>query len=198
MLLTWRSCLHRPCKHLGTLTYARAVVQALASPLAGFVGQYTNRVHVIAAGAALWGACCLGFATVHSVGAGLPFWALNGVGCAGGCGSWVMRQGRWVRSAHGPTGLQLQVTLMLLPQRPSSACPPLRRLALLIPAAQSMTADGHTAQRRGRAFGLLYFTGAVGALIGALGATNLGHTRPLGIQGWRCAGRALAGTACML
>lgn len=84
LLAGWHSRGPRPTpptpQHLGTLTFARAVVQALASPLAGFLGQYADRVHVIAAGAALWGACCLGFATVHSVGAGLPLWALNGVG----------------------------------------------------------------------------------------------------------------------
>ena len=50
-----------------------------------------------------------------------------------------------------------------------------------------MTADYNAAQRRGRAFGLLHLTGAVGALLGALFATNVGHLRPLGIEGWRFA-----------
>lgn len=54
-------------EHLGILTFARAVVQALASPLAGVLGHYVNRVWVITAGAALWGCMCLGFAFTHSI-----------------------------------------------------------------------------------------------------------------------------------
>lgn len=57
-------------------------------------------------------------------------------------------------------------------------------LALLIPAAQSVTADYNPAERRGRAFGLLHLTGALGALIGAVFATNVGGVRPLGVEGW--------------
>ena len=70
--------------------------------------------------------------------------------------------------------------------------PPHRRLALLIPAAQSITADYNPAERRGRAFGLLHLTGALGALIGALFATNVGGLRPLGLEGWRFAFGAVA------
>lgn len=55
-------------QHLGILTFARAVVQALASPLAGVLGHYVNRVWVITAGAALWGSMCLGFAFTRSIG----------------------------------------------------------------------------------------------------------------------------------
>ena len=54
-------------EHLGILTFARAVVQALASPLAGVLGHYVNRTHVITAGAALWGAMCLCFAFTRSI-----------------------------------------------------------------------------------------------------------------------------------
>ena len=60
-------------------------------------------------------------------------------------------------------------------------------LSLLIPAAQSVTADYHEEERRGRAFGLLYLTGTLGALTGAVFATNVGHLHPLGIEGWRFA-----------
>lgn len=132
--------LHASPTQLGTLTLARALVQALASPLAGVLGHYANRIHVLVAGAALWGAMCLCFASVHSVAAGYPFWAMNGIG-----------------------------------------------LSLLIPAAQSVTADYYSEERRGRAFGLLYLTGTLGALVGALYATNIGHLRPLGVEGWRFA-----------
>ena len=40
---------------------------------------------------------------------------------------------------------------------------------------QSLTADLFPAAQRGRAFGGLYFVGAVGGMIGALYATNLGE-----------------------
>lgn len=40
---------------LGYITLARAVVQALASPIGGIAGYYYNRVWVIAAGCLLWG-----------------------------------------------------------------------------------------------------------------------------------------------
>ena len=55
-------------EQLGVLTFARAVVQELASPLAGVLGHYVNRVYVITAGAALWGAMCLCFAFTRSLG----------------------------------------------------------------------------------------------------------------------------------
>ena len=61
-------------------------------------------------------------------------------------------------------------------------------LALLIPNAQSLIADYFSEYSRGRAFGFLYLTAAIGGMLGALGATNLGHLRPWGlIEGWRVA-----------
>ena len=65
-------------------------------------------------------------------------------------------------------------------------------LALLIPTAQSLTADYNPADRRGSAFGLLWMTGALGALLGAVFATNVGHLRPLALEGWRFAFLAVA------
>lgn len=59
--------------------------------------------------------------------------------------------------------------------------------SFLIPQAQSLTADYNVEEKRGRAFGLLHLTGAVGALVGALFATNTGHTRLFGLEGWRFA-----------
>jgi hypothetical protein len=125
---------------LGRLTLARALAQALASPLAGLLGHYADRVAVLCAGAALWGAMTAAFALSHSVAAGVAFWAANGVG-----------------------------------------------LSFLIPSAQSLTADYNPDRRRGRAFGMLHFVGAVGALTGALFATNVGQFRVMGLEGWRFA-----------
>lgn len=48
-------------------------------------------------------------------------------------------------------------------------------LSLVIPTGQSLTADYFTEASRGRAFGALYLTGAVGATLGAIYATNLGE-----------------------
>ena len=40
---------------------------------------------------------------------------------------------------------------------------------------------------RGKAFGALYLTSALGGMLGALFATNMGHTHPFGMEGWRVA-----------
>ena len=47
-------------------------------------------------------------------------------------------------------------------------------LALVIPSGQSLIADYYPPASRGRAFGWLYLTGALGGMIGSLYATNLG------------------------
>ncbi|KAK2075861.1 hypothetical protein QBZ16_001602 [Prototheca wickerhamii] len=60
-------------------------------------------------------------------------------------------------------------------------------LGLLIPNAQSLIADYFSEYSRGRAFGALYLTGAMGGTLGALYATNIAHTRPLGLEGWQFA-----------
>ncbi|CAK0783950.1 hypothetical protein CVIRNUC_007153 [Coccomyxa viridis] len=60
-------------------------------------------------------------------------------------------------------------------------------LALVVPCVQSLIADYTLAERRGAAFGVLYFTGAIGGLIGGFFATNLGRSTIAGIEGWRCA-----------
>ncbi|KAL4424385.1 hypothetical protein ABPG75_001686, partial [Micractinium tetrahymenae] len=67
-------------------------------------------------------------------------------------------------------------------------------LALVLPACQSLVADLF-ATARGRAFGLLYCTGALGGMMGALYATNMGAHRPLGLEGWRFAFVSLAAVA---
>lgn len=62
-----------------------------------------------------------------------------------------------------------------MPGVATSRCPELPRTYL--PAALS----------RGTAFGALYLTSALGGMLGALFATNMGHTRPFGLEGWRIA-----------
>lgn len=47
-------------------------------------------------------------------------------------------------------------------------------LSLVIPTGQSLTADYYSEAARGRAFGALYLTGAIGAMLGSIYATNLG------------------------
>jgi hypothetical protein len=49
-------------------------------------------------------------------------------------------------------------------------------LSFLVPTSQSLIADYNKPSQRGKAFGLLQFTGMMGAFLGALYATNLGKT----------------------
>lgn len=58
-------------------------------------------------------------------------------------------------------------------------------LALVIPSVQSLTADLHAQESRGKAFGSLWLVISLGGMIGALYATNLGAHTPFGIEGWR-------------
>ena len=54
-------------------------------------------------------------------------------------------------------------------------------LALVIPSGQSLIADYYPPASRGRAFGGLYLTGALGGMLGSLYATNLGGRRAHGL-----------------
>jgi predicted MFS family arabinose efflux permease len=67
---------------LGNLTLARALVQALASPLAGVAAALAPRGRVIGAGCALWATFTAAFACAHSVGGAMPAAAVNGIGLA--------------------------------------------------------------------------------------------------------------------
>ncbi|EFN50878.1 hypothetical protein CHLNCDRAFT_141677 [Chlorella variabilis] len=58
--------------------------------------------------------------------------------------------------------------------------------------ALSLTADLFSSAQRGRAFGVLYLTAALGGMLGALYATNMSSHRPLGLEGWRFAFLSLA------
>ena len=48
-------------------------------------------------------------------------------------------------------------------------------LSMVIPSGQSMVADYYPEERRGAAFGALYLTGALGAMLGA-SAADVPHT----------------------
>ncbi|KAL6771840.1 hypothetical protein ACKKBG_A28005 [Auxenochlorella protothecoides x Auxenochlorella symbiontica] len=60
-------------------------------------------------------------------------------------------------------------------------------LALVIPSVQSVVADCHPAEQRGRAFGLMSLTSSLGGMVGAFFATNAGSSTFYGVEGWRFA-----------
>lgn len=123
---------------LGYITLARAFVQALTSPLAGFASEFFPRGTVIGVGCCIWAFFTSAFACVSSLKLGIMLCAVNGLG-----------------------------------------------LALVIPSVQSLTADLHSRESRGRAFGGLWLVISLGGMIGALYATNMGAHRPFGMEGWR-------------
>ncbi len=51
-------------------------------------------------------------------------------------------------------------------------------LSMVIPSGQSMVADYYPEERRGAAFGALYLTGAIGAMLGALSSPFLIYSTP--------------------
>ncbi|PRW33724.1 MFS general substrate transporter [Chlorella sorokiniana] len=60
-------------------------------------------------------------------------------------------------------------------------------LALVIPCVSSIIADYNPPDTRGRAFGIMSLTASLGGMAGAFYATNVGATRPFGMEGWRFA-----------
>ena len=71
-------------------------------------------------------------------------------------------------------------------------------LALLIPNAQSLIAYYYKPVSRGAAFGALYLPGALGGMAGGLFATNIGHVRPFGVEGWRIAFLSVAALSAVV
>lgn len=65
-------------------------------------------------------------------------------------------------------------------------------LALVIPCVQSLVADYHPSESRGKAFGFMFFTASCGGMIGGFFATNIGSTMPFGMDGWRFAFHLMA------
>lgn len=58
-------------------------------------------------------------------------------------------------------------------------------LSLVVPSAQSIIADYYTSESRGKAFGLLYLTGQLGAVFGSLLATNIAGVNFGDLHGWQ-------------
>lgn len=133
---TW----HATPSQLGGLTLARSLVQALSSPVGGFLGHFHDRIRVTAAGCLLWACMTALFGCASSLRHGMAAWAVNGLG-----------------------------------------------LAMVIPSGQSLIADYYGDTSRGKAFGGLFLTGAIGGMLGSLYATNLGGMQVLGVEGWRVA-----------
>jgi hypothetical protein len=67
---------------LGGITFARLLVQALASPLGGVLGLKFHRARVCGSACLAWALCCALFASVKSLRAAAVVWAVNGVGLA--------------------------------------------------------------------------------------------------------------------
>ncbi|KAF8072654.1 hypothetical protein HT031_000314 [Scenedesmus sp. PABB004] len=65
-------------------------------------------------------------------------------------------------------------------------------LALLVPCCQSLVADLHPPEQRGRAFGTLQLTASLGGMMGGVFATNMGGLSPWGMEGWRAAFHCIA------
>ncbi|CAG9466628.1 unnamed protein product [Pedinophyceae sp. YPF-701] len=68
--------------HLGLLTFCRAIVQAVSSPVSGVLGDYVNRRVIIGLGCIWWGAVTCIVAGVSDFHAAMICWACNGLGLA--------------------------------------------------------------------------------------------------------------------
>ncbi|EFJ09872.1 hypothetical protein SELMODRAFT_427648 [Selaginella moellendorffii] len=67
---------------LGWLTFVRALVQALASPLAAYLAMTYNRAHIVGLGALVWGAATAGVGISRSYWQAVIARAVNGIGLA--------------------------------------------------------------------------------------------------------------------
>uniref|UniRef100_A0A061SJ97 Mfs general substrate transporter n=1 Tax=Tetraselmis sp. GSL018 TaxID=582737 RepID=A0A061SJ97_9CHLO len=65
---------------LGTITLARAIVQALTSPISGVLGDRYDRAYVISAGCCIWGLMTSGLGLSFSLQMAMFFSAWNGLG----------------------------------------------------------------------------------------------------------------------
>eukprot|EP00210_Caulerpa_lentillifera_P003604 g3439.t1 len=65
---------------LGQITLCRALVQALSSPISGFLGDRYDRISVIAIGCLIWGIMTSAIAIANSINQAMFFAAINGFG----------------------------------------------------------------------------------------------------------------------
>jgi hypothetical protein len=128
----------------------------------------------------MWQQCCTSqvdllcflmqacFAGTHSVFTGCLFWGVNGIG---------LSLVSWQRDApHALSPVHQSPHCVTLYKDPH--CSSLQ----VIPNGQSLIADYNDQLDRGKAFGWLYLTGAVGAMLGTLYATNIGAQLAAGIS----------------
>ncbi|MEW5315846.1 MAG: hypothetical protein WDW38_007248 [Sanguina aurantia] len=67
-------------EQIGWITFSRAAVQAIASPLGGFLGHQYDRVVVLACGCMFWAFFTCAFAFISGTTQGAMVWAFNGIG----------------------------------------------------------------------------------------------------------------------
>eukprot|EP01024_Parvocaulis_polyphysoides_P017133 TRINITY_DN17576_c0_g1_i2.p1 TRINITY_DN17576_c0_g1~~TRINITY_DN17576_c0_g1_i2.p1 ORF type:complete len:135 (+),score=12.02 TRINITY_DN17576_c0_g1_i2:46-405(+) len=65
---------------LGTITFCRALVQALSSPISGVLGDHHDRSKVLAAGCLIWGVMTFMIGASKSVSESMMWNAFNGFG----------------------------------------------------------------------------------------------------------------------
>nr|MDO8133527.1 MFS transporter [Candidatus Njordarchaeum guaymaensis] len=125
---------------LGTITGVRSFLQAVTTPIWGWLSDKHSRKRVLAFGCWFWGIFTLltGLAASYI---DMIFWrAITGIG-----------------------------------------------LAVIVPTTQSIIADYFPPSKRGKAFGILGFTGVLGTVFGTIFATAfVASGEPIfGIEGWR-------------
>lgn len=159
---------------LGYITQSRALLQALASPLAGIVGMPLLCWHLLQNPYAYRApdAICNsdGKAKSFSIDCKMPT-----------SSSCIPAGHRYNRTFVIALGCSIWGVMTAL----FSGCSTLTQgyllwavngigLALVVPTGQSLTADYYPDASRGLAFGTLYLTGAFGAMLGGFYATNMG------------------------
>jgi hypothetical protein len=126
---------------------------------------------VTTAGCLLWACMTALFGSAKTLQHGMAAWAMNGLGLA----------------MVGLPGLRPLTAVLCTAAYRKAQQEALQPIAVghllyiplqVIPSGQSLIADFYTDSNRGKAFGGLFLTGAVGGMLGSLYATNLGK-RPL-------------------
>lgn len=102
------------------------------------------------------------FGSAKTLQHGMAAWAMNGLGLA-----MVRLPGLWLLVIARPPVRKVQINVAAVDHLPWV---PLQ----VIPSGQSLIADFYADSNRGKAFGGLFLTGAVGGMLGSLYATNLG------------------------